>query len=111
MWAYRSDRFCPVQFSEVVIDVLWSSLEVVDPEFLRAQVEAREGRDTGLREHPVSARKVLGPRGGFRRLVVSYFRGDGVEVVVPLTDKDEAAYVEGLLESVGFPVEVVGGGG
>lgn len=106
LWARSSDRFCSVRFPEVVMDVLWSALEVVDPEVIRMEVEHREERDAGVRERPVSAMKTLGPRGGFRRLVVTYRNLAGEEVVVIVTERAEAVYLEGLLAAAHFPVGV-----
>lgn len=72
IWSRANDNFTGVHFPGIgSLDVLWSSLEIIDEEYLK-EVEKRKKQE--LEEYK-SARdiiKYIGPRGGFKGLSFCY---------------------------------------
>ena len=72
IWSRANDNFIGVHFPGIgSLDVLWSSLEIIDKEYLK-EVEKR--RKQRLEEYK-SAREIvkyIGPRGGFKSLSFTY---------------------------------------
>lgn len=102
IYSRGSDRFTAVRFAEAgVRDILWTSLEVVDEDYLRRREETKRKNYEALR----TARDVvlhLGPNGGFRGLHCTYdidgcTRHDSIA-------RDEADDVLALFREYGIPV-------
>ncbi len=95
IWSRANDNFTGVHFPGIgSIDVLWSSLDIIDEEYLK---EVEERRKQKLEEYE-SARdivKYIGPRGGFRSLSFTYTDLSGTIVHYSNRFKQEA---EGLIE-------------
>lgn len=90
MWSRANDNFIGVHFPGIgSLDVLWSSLEIIDEEYLK---EVEERRKDKLEEYK-SARnivKYVGPRGGFKSLSFTYTDINGKTVHYSTGFKEEA---------------------
>ena len=74
-WARGSDRFTGVRFDNGArLDVLWRSLEIIDPEALAEMKKHQEELEAGAAS-AASAELREGPRGGFKSLSFQYSGG------------------------------------
>ncbi len=105
MWSHVQDRFITVRFEGIAtLDVLWSSLEIIDEDYLK-QVEEDEKK---FKEELKTARNVkivFGPKGGFRYLDLEY-DSDGHQWHRSIGSKSEADEVVQVLKGYGIPVQV-----
>ncbi len=63
MWSKASDRFIGVSFPGVgTLDVLWESLEIVDPEYLEEEKKREEEKWRALK-NATDVKKVIGIKG------------------------------------------------
>lgn len=105
-WARGSDRFCSVQFAETTIDVLWSSLAVVDERALKLAADERSRRERAIREGFIAAYKVIGPNGGFKYFSVDYIDENKIKHGFGTAFRTEGLYLEKLVLEAGHPVPV-----
>ncbi|TXK80671.1 hypothetical protein [Paenibacillus sp. N3.4] len=90
IWSRGNDNFTGVHFPDVgSLDVLWSSLEIIDEEYLE---EAEKRRKQKLEEYKTARDivKYVGPRGGFKGLRFVYTDANGITVSNSIGFKDEA---------------------
>jgi hypothetical protein len=105
-WGRCSNRHCGVKFAEVSLDVLWRDLEIADPSYTDAsQLEAYE-RLEAIEHGLVSARKVVGRRGGFKSLTITYRDPVRGLLVYQTTEKAEAGLIEACAGGLGVTVDV-----
>lgn len=106
MWSRGSDRFVGVRFPEAgVHDILWSSLEIIDEDYLRERAAAKEREREALK----TATNVvlhLGPRGGFRSLSYEY-QEDGITRHVSQGFRESADELLGIFREYSIPVREV----
>ncbi|MGD8449176.1 MAG: hypothetical protein PVF36_08070 [Desulfobacterales bacterium] len=77
MWSRVNDNFIGVHFPEIgSIDVLWSSLEIIDEEHLN-EVETLRAQRLEECKSAKDIVKYIGPRGGFKYLSFHYTDSDG----------------------------------
>lgn len=80
IWSRGNDNFTGVHFPGVgTLDVLWSSLEIIDKEYLEEMERLRKQR---LEEYKTARGivKYVGPRGGFKGLSFEYTDTNGQKV-------------------------------
>jgi hypothetical protein len=80
IWSRANDNFTGVHFPGVgTLDVLWSSLEIIDKEYLEEMERLRKQR---LEEYKTARDivKYVGPRGGFKGLSFEYTDSNGIKV-------------------------------
>lgn len=107
LWSRGSDRFISVRFPSVgVFDILWQGLEIIDEEYLEWLAERERERWENLKR-ATNVTKVVGPRGGFRRLSYQYTDDNGVTHHTSLGFKDEAEEIERFLQQHGIEVKEV----
>lgn len=104
-WARDSNRFCSVQFPEVVIDVLWGRLEIVDVEYKKLEQEAQAIEDESIRMRTTGAIWYVGQRKAFRSFTVTYIDETGMSVNNSWGDRRKADRIRKILEAVGYPIE------
>lgn len=84
IWSRGSDRFIGVCFPNIqTLDVLWSSLEIIDEELL-SRIKTQEARYTEEIKTAKDVIKYLGPKGGFKGLSFNYTNSQGKTVKVTL---------------------------
>jgi hypothetical protein len=105
-WSRGSDRFVGVRFPGAGIhDILWSSLEIIDEEYLRERAAAKEREREALKT-ATNAVLHLGPKGGFRALSYEY-EEDGVTRHIAQGVRESADEVLALFREYGIPVREV----
>ena len=105
MWSHVSDKYCSVKFPDLVAEVAWKHLRVVDERVLKLQAEARSEEERGIRDGFKSAVKKVGLRGGFKSLRVEYFHAQAGETrVILTTERERAKELEAILAERGHAV-------
>ena len=89
--ALFNDRYVRCAFGDVELDILFSDVEVVDERWLAWQEGEKRLLDEALRDHVATATLVLGRRGGFQQLEVSFSNGRPNEVWKRRRDADPVA--------------------
>lgn len=106
MWSRGSDRFISVHFPGVTtLDVLWSSLEIVDKEYLKKIEEEREEFKRELKT-ATNVVKAIGPRGGFKGLSFEYVNNEGIHCSTSIGFKSKAENIIKILEEYGISVGI-----
>ena len=104
MWSRSNDNFTGVHFPGIgSLDVLWSSLEIIDEEYLK---EAEELRRQKLEEYK-SAKdiiKYVGPRGGFKYLSFTYSNLNGITVHYSNGFKQESEKLIEYFRELNLPI-------
>ncbi|HWO98313.1 MAG TPA: hypothetical protein VNM45_18665 [Bacillus sp. (in: firmicutes)] len=104
MWSRGNDNFIGVHFPGIgTLDVLWSSLEIIDEEYLKKAEERRKQRF----EEYKSAKdiiKYVGSRGGFKGLSFSYRTLDGITVHYSNGFKQESEELIKYFQEIGLKV-------
>ncbi|QHT59879.1 hypothetical protein GXP70_07895 [Paenibacillus lycopersici] len=80
IWSRANDNFTGVHFPGLgSLDVLWSSLEIIDQKYLEEMEIQRKQR---LEEFKTAKNitKYVGPRGGFKGLSFEYTKSNGTSV-------------------------------
>lgn len=80
IWSRANDNFTGVHFPGLgLLDVLWSSLEIIDQKYLEEMEFLRKQR---MEEFKTAKRitKYVGPRGGFKGLSFEYTNSNGITV-------------------------------
>jgi hypothetical protein len=93
IWSRANDNFTGVHFPNLgTLDVLWSSLEIIDEEYLK---EAEERRKQRLEEYKsaIDITKRVGPKGGFKSLSFTYTDISGKTIHYSIGFKQEAEKV------------------
>ncbi|MCQ1528306.1 hypothetical protein [Lutispora saccharofermentans] len=105
IWSRGSDRFVGVTFPGIAtLDILWSSLEIVDDAYLKRVDQHQEE----VKEELKTAKdvvKVIGPKGGFRYLSYSYTNKNGISCNTSMGFKTEAEKLIELFKNYGIPIK------
>lgn len=105
-WSRGSDRFIGVTFPGIAtLDVLWSSLEIVDEAYLNRVDQHQEE----VKEELKTAKdviKFIGPKGGFKYLSYSYTNKEGILCNTSIGFKIEAEKLIELFKNYGIPVGI-----
>lgn len=105
-WSRAFDRFTGVQFPEAgVRDILWTSLETVDEEYLREKAEEKRKLHEALRTAADVVLR-LGPSGGFRSLEYTY-EVDGRRRSGQAYSREQLNEQLALFEEYGIPVKEI----
>lgn len=105
IWSRGADRFIGVTFPGIAtLDVLWSSLEIVDDAYLK-KVDQRQGKVNEELKTAKDVIKVIGPRGGFRYLSYRYTSKDGISCNTSMGFKTDAEKLIELFKSYGISIE------
>ncbi|HZS02492.1 MAG TPA: hypothetical protein VFE37_27505 [Chloroflexota bacterium] len=103
-WSRSFDRFVGVHFPGIgTLDVLWSSLEIIDEAYLRAAADEEARRWEALK----SAQDVVvvrGPKGGFRCLSYRYTTPEGAPAHISIGFRGQAERELAFFYEHGIPV-------
>lgn len=101
------DRFVRVHFTlpsrELAVDVQWFDLEVTDPRWTAGKENERRAFELAVACYLREARLHLGPKGGFRRLELSYLNGRPDDVF----EKEKEAPAIAALRARGLVREIL----
>lgn len=104
MWSRGNDDFTGVHFLGIgSLDVLWSSLEIIDEEYLKKAEDRKKKR---LEEYR-SAKdiiKYVGPRGGFKGLSFTYITLEGSTVSYSNGFKQESEELISYFKEIGLNI-------
>ncbi|WP_209435643.1 MULTISPECIES: hypothetical protein [Paenibacillus] len=105
MWSRSNDNFTGVDFPGLgKLDVLWSSLEIVDRKYLEKMEDEKKKR---LEEYK-SARNIIkyvGPRGGFKYLSFEYTDSNGIGVHYSNGFKQESERIIEYFKEMNYSIE------
>jgi hypothetical protein len=105
LWSRGSDRFTGVYFPEIgTFDILWESLAIIDEEYLY-QIAERDREERELLKCAKNVFKIIGPRGGFRRLSYEYLGKEGVPCHVSTCSREESDRLITIFGEYGIPVQ------
>ncbi|WP_298277277.1 hypothetical protein [Ferroplasma sp.] len=105
IWSRSQDRFITVKFQgDIVKDVLWSSLEIIDEDYIK-QTELQERKFQEELKTTKEAVLKLGPKGGFKDLMIDY-ESNGAEIHSAIGFKEEADKIMEILKKYGIEIKI-----
>jgi hypothetical protein len=107
IWSRGSDCFITVQFlGKTTLDVLWSSLEIIDDEYLK-EAEASASKHMEELKTATDIVRHLGPRGGFQCLSFTYRTEEGITTHTSIGFRKEAERIISYFSQNGILVKDV----
>jgi hypothetical protein len=106
IWSRANDNFTGVHFPGVgSLDVLWSSLEIIDQDYLDEMKKLHEQR---MKEYRTAREiiKYVGPRGGFKNLSFVYNDSNGINVHYSNGFKQESEKIMDYFNEINLKVEM-----
>ena len=105
MWSRSQDRFITVEFEGgIVLDVLWSGLEIIDKDYIK-QAEEKERIFEEELKTTKEAVLTLGPKGGFKSLSINY-KSNGGEIYSTTEFREEADKIMEILKKYGIEIKI-----
>ncbi|WP_145412725.1 hypothetical protein [Paenibacillus xylanexedens] len=104
MWSRGNDNFTGVHFRGIgSLDVLWSSLEIIDEDYLKKTEERKHKRLEEFKSAK-DITKYIGPRGGFKGLSFKYTTLEGNVVNYSNGFKQESEEIIQYFKDLGLSI-------